>query len=166
MKKIVFIFASVGILIFSSCIPTNSKNDIAPEMAYSDNVTLNGTAITTLGTLSVGDTLLLPLALEGYYNILTGFQVSNDTAVSKVSYPGISALGSLILNNDTTKLSNGSLYLYLKPAGLYVITSGLTVQYIPTKPSTTATLNFTLSSTSQYSPTTVLLSVPANAKNK
>jgi hypothetical protein len=160
MKKIVFIFASVGILIFSSCIQTNTQNDIAPQLAYSANVTINGKVIATLDTLTVGDTLLLPLALQGYYNILTSFKVSNDTTVSKITFPGISGFGSLILDNDTTNLKNG--YLYLKPVGMYA--GGLSVQYVPTKPSKTATLSFTLSSTSQYSPTAVSLSVPAKAK--
>jgi spore germination protein YaaH len=160
MKKFVFIFASVGILVFSSCIQTNTQNDIAPQIAYAANVTLNGTVIATLDTLIVGDTLLLPLTLQGYYNVLTSFQVSNDTTVSKVTFPGIAGFGGLVLDNDTTNLSNG--YLYLKPVGMY--SGGLTVQYVPTKPSTTATLGFTLSSTSQYSPTTESMPIPAKAK--
>jgi spore germination protein YaaH len=160
MKKFVFIFASVGILVFSSCVQTNTQNDIAPQMAYSGNVTLNGTAIPSLDTLTVGDTLLLPLSLQGYYNILTSFKVSNDTTVSKVTFPGISAFGSLVLDNDTTNLKNG--YIYLAPVATY--SAGLEVQYVSTKPSKTATLGFTLSSTSSYSPATVSLSVPAKAK--
>ena len=160
MKKLGFIFAALGVILFSSCMQTNTQNDFAPQIAYAGSVTLNGTVITSLDTLTVGDTLLLPLTLQGFYNPITSFRVSNDTTVSKVSFPGIAALGSTILANDSTNISNGYIYFGTSP----VSTVMLTVQYVPTKPSTTATLTMVVSSTSQSSPQGVKLALPAKAK--
>ncbi len=160
MKKIAFVFASLGILVFSSCMQTNTQNDYAPQIAYAGSVTLNGTPITSFDTLTVGDTLLLPLSLQGFYNPITSFSVSNDTTVSKVSFPGIAALGSTILTSDSTNLNNG--YIYFGTSPVYTVV--LTVQYVPTKPSTTAALTMIVSSTSQSSPQGAKLSLPAKAK--
>lgn len=160
MKKLTFIIVSLGIVLLTSCMQTTTQNDFAPQIGYAGSVTLNGTAITSLDTLTVGDTLLLPLALQGFYNPITSFRVTNDTTISKVSFPGISALGSAVLANDSTNLSNGYIYFGSSPVSTVV----LTVQYVPTKPSTTATLTMMLASTSQSSPQGIALSVPAKAK--
>jgi hypothetical protein len=160
MKKIGFIFMALGVILLFSCMQTNTQNDYAPQISYAGSVTLNGTAISSLDTLTVGDTLLLPLTLQGFYNPITSFSVSNDTTVSKISFPGIAALGSTILANDSTKLNNGYIYFGTSP----VSTVMLTVQYVPTKPSNTATLTLIVSSTSQSSPQGVTLSLPAKAK--
>lgn len=161
MKKLLFAVAILGIVMLNSCMQTNTQNDIAPQIQYASNPTLNGVAITNLDTLTVGDTLLLPLALYGYYNPLASLKVTNDTAVSNISFPGISALGSTILSNDSTNLADGYIYF---GAGTFS-TVQLVLQYVPTKPSTTATLKFILSSTSTYSPATAQLSLPAKAKS-
>lgn len=162
MKTFAFILFMVMLIGLASCVPTTTQQDLAPQIQYAAIPSINGVPMTSnFDTLTVGDTLLLPLALQGYYNPLISFRVTNDTTISKVTFPGISALGTSILSNDSTNLAKGYLFFGTNQFA----TVQLLVQYVPTQPSKTATLRFTLTSTSNYSPTVAQMSVPAKAKN-
>ncbi|MGC9151097.1 MAG: hypothetical protein ACP5F6_05000 [Microbacter sp.] len=161
MKTITFISIIAMLIGLNSCVQNTTNQDLAPQIQYAATPSINGVPMTSnVDTLIVGDTLLLPLALQGYYNPLISFRVSNDTTVSKVTFPGISALGSAILDNDSTNLAKG--YLFFGTNNFATVQ--LLVQYVPTKPSNTAVLRFTLASTSNYSPTVAQMAVPAKAK--
>jgi|YelNatPaOPRAMG01_1025707.scaffolds.fasta_scaffold01742_17 hypothetical protein len=162
MKALSFISIMAMLIGFNSCVQTTTNQDIAPQIQYAATPLINGVPMSSnVDTLTVGDTLLLPLSLQGFSNRLVSFRVTNDTTISKLTFPGISALGSIILSNDSTNLANGYLFF----GNTNYATVQLLVQYVPTQPSKTAVLRFTLASTSSYSPTVAQMAVPAKARN-
>jgi hypothetical protein len=160
MKKLLFIFGAIAVVALYACVSGNGSSESTPQILFPSGATLNGVAITQLDTLTVGDTLMVPLIATGNNNRLLSLKVANDPTISNLSFPGIAALGTSILFNDSTNLTKGYLYF----GSIDVNSVNLVVQYVPTLPSKTAKLTITARSTSTYSPGGVALSVPAKAK--
>jgi hypothetical protein len=160
MKRHILFFGFLGALLLASCTVGTSSSDFSPQIGWTANPTLNGVTITKVDTLVVGDTLVLPLSFTGVSNPLVSVQITNDTAYSAVSYPGIASLGSIILNNGKTSVADGYFYL----GGLNISTIYMNVQYVPKKPTAGSKLSFVVNSTSSYSPFSTSLTFIAKAK--
>jgi len=148
MKKQIFLLGILGTLLLASCSTGTSSSEFTPQLGWTGNPTLNGLIVTTIDTLVVGDTLVLPLSFSGISNSLTNVQITNDTAYSAVSYPGIASLGTAILSNGKTNVSKG----YFDVSGLNISTLYMNVQYVPKKVTSGSKLGIIISSTSSYSP--------------
>jgi hypothetical protein len=160
MKKLFFLFSLLGIITFTSCNVGDSQSDYSPQLSIS-SLYQNSVSVTSIDTLTVGDTLLMTAVATGVSNPLTSVKITNDTNYSTLSYPGVENLGSSVLYNGYTDLSDG--YFYFQGLNIYSVT--LQVKYIAEKViKAGTTLTFVISSTSQYSPMTYTLKIPIKAK--
>jgi hypothetical protein len=160
MKKLFFLFFLLGIITFTSCSIGDSESDYSPQLSIS-SLYQNSVSVTSIDTLTVGDTLLMTAVATGVSNPLTSVKITNDTNYSTLSYPDVENLGSSVLYNGYTDLSDG--YFYFQGLNIYSVT--LQVKYIAEKViKAGTTLTFVVSSTSQYSPMTYTLKIPIKAK--
>jgi hypothetical protein len=162
MKKQILLLGIFGMFLLASCSQQDATNDSTPQLTWAANPILDGVSVTTIDTLTVGDTLLLPMTFSGVYNPLTSIQITNDTAYSAISFPYASSLGSSVLNNGQTNVSKG--YFYFVGLNIYMV--NLAVEYIPKQATTGTKLSFVVSSTSQYSPLSGSFTFIAKAKKK
>jgi hypothetical protein len=155
MKKRIFLFGLLGMVLLSSCSVGTVDSDYSPQLTVT-SVVLNGVAQTTLDTLKVGDVLQLSCVANGVSMPLTAVQIANDTIYSNLSFPNVSSLDPKVLGmSDLTK---GSFVF----TGLNIYTFAFTAQYTVKKANKDgAVLSFVVNSTSQYSPRKYLMKLCA-----
>jgi hypothetical protein len=156
MKKLIFFFSLLSVVLVTSCSIGSGDSDYSPQMNI-NSVSLNGVTVSKVDTLKVGDVLLISGTASGVSKPLVSVQVTNDSNYSTISFPDISSLGTNVLNNGKTDVSNG--YFYFSGLNIYSFT--FNVQYVATKATSGSKLVFVVSSTSQYSPLTYTVSIPA-----
>ena len=156
MKKLIPLFSLLGVLLFASCGIGTSDSDYSPQMTI-NSVSVNGVTVSSVDTIKVGDVLLINGTASGVSKPLTTVQITNDTTYSKISFPDISSLDASVLNNGKTDVSKGYFYFY----GLNIYSFTFNMQYVATKATSGTKLSFIVSSTSQYSPTTFTVNLPA-----
>ncbi|MBP1641136.1 MAG: hypothetical protein H6Q17_2719 [Bacteroidetes bacterium] len=155
MAKRIFLFSLLGVILLASCSVGTGESDYSPQMSIS-SIVLNGVTQTSVDTLEVGDVLLLSCVANGVSKPLTSVQITNESDYSSISFPDIASLDQSVLSkSDPTKG-------YFNFAGLNIYSFSFTIQYIVTKANKAGTkLLFVVTSTSQYSPMTYTLKLPA-----
>lgn len=157
MKKLFFFISLLSIIGLTSCNLGSGDSDYSPQLSiYS--VSINGTTVTQVDTLTVGDVVDITAIASGVSKPLTSVQITNETEYATISFPDISALDASVLSisNPENGLFNFS--------GLNIYSFTFVVRYVVTKANKDgAKLTFVVKSTSQYSPGTSVIKLPAKA---
>ncbi len=148
MKTKIYILLSLIIIAFTSC-DLNSSSNYTPKLGIAashvnKNDTLNiwmtdegGTY--RMDTIFVGDTIVFKTLLNGMSNNLTNYNIlQSDTSEARILYPVASSMDSII-SISQSDIANGKLVFL--PKAVYVY---FPIRYIALKPTSSATIQFTL----------------------
>jgi hypothetical protein len=150
MKTRLFILLGIIITIFSAC-NLNGSSNYSPEMyVYTSHINRNDTlniyftdegGVMRLDTINVGDTIVFRMFLDGITNNLTNFYLTqSDTISSKILLPSVVSMDSIF--SKTQSDYNAGRFVFLPNKRQVYIP----VRYIAKNPSSTATIQFTITS--------------------
>ena len=137
------------VAIFTSCNLNNGSSNYTPEIyLYTSHInktdTLNvyltdESGVLRLDTISVGDTIVLRMFLNGITNNLTNFYLTqSDTTVAKILLPAVVSMDSIFSKPQSDYNAGRFVFLQNKKQVYFP------VRYIAKKATTTATLQFSV----------------------
>jgi len=171
MKTRIFILLSFIAIAFSSC-NLDGESNFTPRIdVFSSHYRQTDTlavyltdegGVQRLDTISVGDTIVLGIYLNGVTNNLTNFQLNrSDTSVSKILLP-IEASMDTIFSKSESNYSTGHFIFLPNTHVVY-----FPIRYIALKPTKTEYIQFALASDANfkngfgYNTTSLKLKIPA-----
>ena len=140
---------------FSACDLTSTSNN-TPQILFVTQPLLNSkdtlsatytdeAGVWKLDTISVGDTVMFRILLNGFSNNLTSYYITrSDTVSSKLILPGKNSLDS-VFNSSSSKYATGKFIFKSSILNLY-----FPFKYIATKETTDARISFSLSSDASF----------------
>ena len=154
MKTKYSILLGLLAICFTACTMDSSTNS-TPQMSIltshvnkTDTLNIYYTdqgGVLRLDTINVGDTIVFRLYLNGVTNNLTNFNlIQSDSTVAKLIYP-IESSTATIISNSQSNFANGTFVFLPKQVQVY-----FPVRYVAKKPTTSATVQFSLSSDANF----------------
>lgn len=148
MKTRLLILIGFIVTIFSAC-NLNSSSNYTPEIyVYTSHVNKTDTlniyltdegGVFRLDTINVGDTVVFRMFFNGLTNNLTSFYLTqSDTTVAKILLPAVVSMDS-IFSKPLSGYNTGKFIFLPDKKQVY-----FPVRYIAMKPTTSATLSFSL----------------------
>lgn len=148
MKTRLLILLGFVVTVFTAC-NLNGSSNYSPEIyVYTSHVNKTDTlniyltdegGVLRLDTINVGDTIVFRLFLNGITNNLTNFYLTqSDTTVAKILLPAVISMDS-IFSKPLSDYDSGKFIFLPDKKQVY-----FPVRYIAKKPTTTATLQFSV----------------------